>query len=314
MNIIVTGSLAYDRIMNFPDYFRKHILPEKIHILNVSFVLDKMDEHFGGTAGNIAYNLNLLGLAPDIVSVWGKDFEKYKSYFDDLGISTEHIQVDGSDYTAVANITTDLDDNQISAFYPGVLSRGAEVEIPRHLARQGSFLVVSASSKREITRRCLFAQSKNISYMFDPGQQMTALSGEEMRRCAKYAAIAIFNDYEWQMFRAKSGQELDDLTQQGVTVIVTKGAVGSIIYTKDQDYEIGTAKPGEVVDPTGAGDAYRAGIVAGFVGKWDWGVAGEIAATIASYAVEYAGTQTHKPSKQEIRDRFKSNFNSECPM
>ncbi|MBI2050265.1 MAG: carbohydrate kinase family protein [Parcubacteria group bacterium] len=315
MNIAVTGSLAYDRIMDFNDRFRNHIIPDKIHMLNVSFVLERLEEKFGGTAGNIAYNLKLLGFDPVIIGSVGKDFGRYAEYLKSLSIGTSHITTHEDEYTAVATIITDLDDNQISAFYPGALGRGGESGIPRQFGR-GDFLVVAASSKQEIIKRCKEARDRKIPYLFDPGQQMTALSTEELLYGAETAAIAIFNDYEWQMFREKAGVELEDLTSKGTVVMVTQGAQGSVIYSKDLDYdlEIGAAKPREVIDPTGAGDAFRAGIVAGYMNEWSWKETGQVAATIASYAVEKYGTQEHCFTMREFKERYKKNFNAESPL
>ncbi len=315
MKIAVTGSLAYDRIMDFNDRFREHIIPDKIHMLNVSFVLERLEEKFGGTAGNIAYNLKLLGMNPSIIGAAGKDFGRYMEYLKGLGIDTSHIKTYEDEYTAVATIITDLDDNQISAFYPGALGRGGESDIPRQFGR-GDFLVVAPSSKQEIVKRCKEGRDRKIPYVFDPGQQMTVLSVEELLYCAERAAIAIFNDYEWQLFREKTSKELDDLTSKGTVAIVTQGAKGSVVYSKDLDYdlEIGIAKPVEVVDPTGAGDAYRAGIVAGYMNEWSWKETGQVAATIASYAVEKYGTQEHAPYIDEINERYEKNFSSKSPL
>ncbi|MBI2636868.1 MAG: carbohydrate kinase family protein [Parcubacteria group bacterium] len=315
MNIAVTGSLAYDRIMDFNDRFRNHIIPDKIHMLSVSFVLERLEEKFGGTAGNIAYSLKLLGMDPAIIGSVGKDFGRYGEYLKGLGIGTSHIKAHEDEYTAVATMITDLDDNQISAFYPGALSRGHELDIPRQFGRD-DFLVVAPSSKQEITKRCTEAHKRQIPYLFDPGQQMTVLSGEELLYGAEKAAIAIFNDYEWQLFREKTGMELGDLASKSTVVIVTQGREGSAIHAKDlaQDLEIGIAKPREVVDPTGAGDAFRAGIIAGFVNEWSWKETGQVAATIASFAVEKYGTQEHAPSAAEINERYKKNFNAESPL
>jgi len=313
-HIIVTGSVAYDRIMDFQDRFREHILPDQIHVLNVSFILDKLEENFGGTAGNIAYNLALVGLTPKIVSAVGSDFDRYGAHLEAHGIDTSSIKRIEGAYTAVANMITDLDDNQISAFYPGALAHGSQVPITNDIARDAALVIVSPSSKQEMALRCMEARKLKIPYCFDPGQQMTTLSPEELSHCSSDAAIVIFNDYEWQLFRSKTSHELDDLTQRGVVVVVTQGAQGSIIYTKEKDYRIAPAQAGEVFDPTGAGDAYRAGIVLGFVHKWDWHQAGHLASTVASYAVEQYGTQRHAPSIAQINQRYEDNFNEKSPL
>jgi len=313
MNIIITGSLAYDRIMDFKDRFREHILPDKIHILNVSFVIDKLDEKFGGTAGNIAHNCKLLGLEPNILGAVGKDFKKYSDYLKSRKFNIDNIKVFDDEYTSVANIITDLDDNQISAFYPGAMKHGEEVKIPQEFNKD-DFLVIAPSSQQEMIFRVQEAQEKKIPYLFDPGQQMTTLSQDNLWEGVSKSAISIFNDYEWQLFREKTSKELDDLTKLGVTVIVTQGAQGSIIYNSKGDEQIGVCSPKKDLDPTGAGDAYRAGIIAGFVNKWDWKVSGQVAACVSSYAVEEYGTQEHNPTIDEIRDRYNKNFEDKFPL
>lgn len=313
MNIIITGSLAYDRIMDFPGRFREHILPDKIHILNVSFVLEKLSEQFGGTAGNIAYNLKLLDLEPVIAAAAGGDFNRYAEHLEKLGISAEHIQIFSETRTAVAHMITDLDDNQISAFYPGALARGAEVALPDKFANKDNFLVIAPSSKEEMDKHCLQARQSGLPYLFDPGQQITALAPEELAYGAEGARVSIFNDYEWQMFQKKTNLEIGDLTEREGVVIITQGRDGSRVYAREQSYQIGIAEPDEVQDPTGAGDAYRAGIAAGIVHGWDWQTAGQVAATVASFAVEEYGTQEHTPSREQISERYQQNFGDVFP-
>jgi adenosine kinase len=313
MNIIITGSLAYDRIMDFKDRFREHILPDKIHMLNVSFVVDKLDEKFGGTAGNIAYNCKLLNLEPNIVGAVGQDFKKYSDYLKKRKIKVDNIKVFDDEYTSVATMITDLDDNQISAFYPGAMKYGHDVLLSEEFD-SNSFFVIAPSGQKEMSFRVQEAVGRDIPYLFDPGQQMTALSGEELWEAASKSAVSIFNDYEWQLFREKTSKELDDLTKLDVVIIVTQGAQGSTIYTSKGDEQVGVAKPTKVVDPTGAGDAYRAGIIAGFVNKLDWKISCQLGATVASYAVEEYGTQEHNPAISEIKERYNSNFEEDFPL
>jgi adenosine kinase len=313
MNIIITGSLAYDRIMDFKDRFREHILPDKIHMLNVSFVVDKLDEKFGGTAGNIAYNCKLLNLEPNIVGAVGQDFKKYSDYLKKRKIKIDNIKVFDDEYTSVATMITDLDDNQISAFYPGAMKHGHDVLLSEEFD-SNSFFVIAPSGQKEMSFRVQEAVGRDIPYLFDPGQQITALSGEELWEAASKSAVSIFNDYEWQLFREKTSKELDDLTKLDVVIIVTQGAQGSTIYTKEGDEQVGVAKPTKVVDPTGAGDAYRAGIIAGFVNKLDWKISCQLGATVASYAVEEYGTQEHNPSINDIKERYENNFEKDFPL
>lgn len=314
MNIIITGSLAYDRIMDFPGRFREHILPDKVHVLNVAFTLNKLAENFGGTAGNIAHNLKLLELEPVIVSSAGQDFERYREYLAKKDISTKYIAIDESEYTAVGNIITDLDDNQITAFFPGSHQLGAAVDLPKEFRNKDILLLIAPSSKQEIVKRCREGREFGLAYIFDPGQVIPMLSAEELLYGIEHSRLSIFNDYEWQLVSAKIGWTIDDVISQGVVLIITQGHEGSVIYDKKDKYQIGVARPSEVLDPTGAGDAYRAGIVAGVVKNCDWQTSGQLAATIASFAVEKYGTQAHQPTLAEIKERYQKNFNSQCPL
>ncbi len=207
---------------------------------------------------------------------------------------------------------TDLDDNQISAFYPGAMKYGHTIEIPKKFGHD-DFLVIAPSSAREMDIRSQEGIERGIPYLFDPGQQITTLSGDQLWQGASFSEISIFNDYEWQMFQEKTGKDLDDLIKLGVAVIVTKGEQGSVIRAGSEDIRISAAKPSKVVDPTGAGDAYRAGIIGGFVNKWDWQIAGQVAATVASFAVEEYGTQEHNPPLEEIKARYEQNFDDKFP-
>ena len=314
MNIIITGSISYDRIMDFPGRFKEHILPDKIHILNVSFTLNRFEEQFGGTAGNIAYNLKLLGLEPIIVAAAGGDFGCYAERLEKIGIKTKHVAIFENDQTATAQMITDLDDNQISAFYPGALAFGSQVGIPEEFKNKENLLIIAPSTKQEIAKRCQEAKASQLPYIFDPGQQIIALSPEEAVFGAANSKVSIFNDYEWQVFSDKSKLSLTDLTGKGIVVIVTRGQEGSIIYTLEREYKISAANPEQVEDPTGAGDAYRAGIIAGIVNNWDWQIAGQLASTIASFAVEHYGTQRHEPTLEQIRERYQKSFQNNCPI
>jgi len=306
MSILVTGSLAYDRIMDFPGRFREHMLPEKIHVLNVSFVIERFEEKFGGTAGNIAYNLMLLGIDLVLVATAGKDFKRYGAYLEQSGISTKHVKIIEDEYTALAHIITDMDGNQISAFYPGALNFGAANPLPK--GESDDVLIISPSSAEEMGARRKEAQNRKIRYVFDPGQQITALSAEELSLFATDAAVSIFNDYEWHLFESKTGLSLDGVAKGESSVIITKGAEGSVIHAVGTEYTIGAARPAVILDPTGAGDAYRAGLLAGMVYGWDWQTTGQVAATLASFAVEQYGTQAHAPDIASVRERYEKNF------
>lgn len=308
MRIIVSGSLAYDRIMDFPGRFREHILPDKIHLLNVSFTLDKFAEKFGGTAGNIAYNLKLLGDNPAVLAAVGRDFRPYFRDLSIMEIDSRHIKSFNDEYTAVANIITDLDDNQITAFYPGATRRGVELDMPPELKNPDNFLIAAPCLPSEMKKRCVEATEVGMKYLFDPGQQITSFAAQDLANCAKDAFLLVFNDYEWQLFRSKAKLDLDDFTSQGRVVAVTQGEEGSTIYAPEDTYNIPSVKASKVADPTGAGDAYRAGLGLGIKNDWPWQITGQMAATVASFAVEQYGTQEHKFTIEELNQRYEENF------
>ena len=314
MRIIVSGSLAYDRIMDFPGRFREHILPDKIHLLNVSFVLEKFAEKFGGTAGNIAYNLRLLDEHPAVIGAVGRDFRPYFQHLSILDIDTRHIKSFNDEYTAVAHIITDLDDNQISAFYPGAGKRGSEIDMHPDLKKKDNLLIVSPSSPAEMIKRCLEASQAGMKYIFDPAQQLTAFSAQDLAECAQGAFLLVFNDYEWQFFKSKTNLDLNDFTAKNQLVVVTQGEEGSTIYTPKETYDIPAARCPQVADPTGAGDAYRAGLALAIKNGWDWPTTGRAAATIASFAVEEYGTQEHKFGVDGFNERYFKNFGEKSPL
>lgn len=314
MNIIITGSLAYDRIMNFPGRFRDHILPDNIHILSVSFVLDRFADRFGGTAGNVAYNLKLLGLEPKIIGAVGGDFTRYQSRLLALGIDTSGITVFPNEQTSVANVITDMDDNQISAFFPGVSGRGNELDLPLSAAPDETLLLVTPSSRSEMIKRCTEAAQRRIPYIFSPGQQITTLTKDELRFACVNSLVAGFNDYEWQLFQEKTGLPLEQILNRGIVVVVTRGHVGSNIYARGQTYFIPVAHRDTVKDPTGAGDAYLAGLAAGISQAWDWQTAGQVASTAASFAVERQGSQEHMFTLEAFNKRYGQSYRAPSPF
>ncbi|MFH1187629.1 MAG: carbohydrate kinase family protein [bacterium] len=309
MNILVSGSLAYDRIMNFPGYFKEHILPDKIHILNVSFVVDKIKDNFGGTAGNIAYNLSLLGEKPSILSLVGEDFNKYKEWLAEKNIDISHIKEIQGELTATANIMTDQDDNQISAFYPGPLDI-EYCDVAKNI-KDIKIAIISPEVSKRMVRYAKIYIKKNIEYIFDPGQQITALTKSELNEALLGAKVLIGNDYEIQLILDKMEKKLIELEKIVEILVITKGAKGSEIYSNGEKFVIPSAMPKNVCDPTGAGDAYRAGFIKGLIENWTLEKTGKFASLIAVYAIEKHGTQTHKFTRDELKERYKENFGEE---
>ena len=307
MTIVLSGSLAFDYIMNFPGYFEDHILPDKIHVLNVSFLVDSLDRQRGGVAGNIAYNLGLLGRPCRLVGTVGSDFGDYRSTLVELGVDVEHIVEIEETVTGSAYITTDRADNQITGFFPGAMGRAGEYGINNAL-RGAQVAAVSPTSPDAMRRHVAELATAGMPFLFDPGQQVIALSGDDLIAGIDSATMLAANDYELAMIEEKTGMTRDEIVAKVPVVAVTFGDLGSTIFVDDSSVDIPAVEPWSVVDPTGAGDGYRAGLLAGFTMNFDWGVTGRIAATAASFAVEQKGTQAHQYSAEEFRDRFEAEF------
>lgn len=306
MSALICGSFAYDTIMVFHDHFKNHILPEQVHILNVSFLVPDMRREFGGCAGNIAYNLNLLGGEGKPMGTVGTDFKPYADWMDSCGISREHLlEIDGQ-YTAQAYITTDQDDNQITAFHPGAMNFSHENEIT---AAKGCTIGLVSPDGRDgmIQHAEQFAQA-GIPFIFDPGQGMPMFDGDDLMRFAKQAKWLAFNDYEAKLMQERTGKGPQQLAEMVAAVIVTRGGGGSSIYTRERVYEIPAAQAASLEDPTGCGDAYRAGLLYGLMHDMDWEVTGRIAALMGAIKIEHAGTQNHSFTREEFEQRFMDSF------
>jgi adenosine kinase len=308
MAALICGSLAYDNIMVFPDRFKNHILPEKIHILNVCFMVPELRREFGGCAGNIAYNLKLLEGDPLPMGTVGSDFGPYFEWFDRAGIRRDYITVIDNTLTAQAFITTDLDDNQITAFHPGAMNFSHKNSV---LDTIGVTVGLLAPDGREgmIQHAREFVEA-GIPFMFDPGQGMPMFSREDLLQFIEQARWLAVNDYEWQLMQDRTGLSSRDLTERVEALIITQGAEGSSIYTKDHHYVIPTAQARAVKDPTGCGDAYRAGLLYGLMNKLDWETTGRIAALLGAIKIEHHGTQNHRFSRSEFEVRYQESFGS----
>lgn len=310
MDIIISSSLAYDRIMDFADHFKNHIMPDKIHILSVSFFIQKLEEKKGGVAGNIAYNLSLLGEKPKIIATVGKDFEPYLEYLKNLNIDTSGIKILPDQFTAMAQIINDLSNNQITAFYPGAMVFSDQLSLQDlDFDKQNAIVLIGPDNKDTVIKRSKECQELGLPYIFDPGQQLTVFTGEDLKPIIAGAKILIVNDYELSLVQQYTGYSLENLLEKLETLIVTLGEKGSVIYNGGNKIEIPAAKIAKAVDPTGAGDAYRAGLLKGLVNGWDWEKTGRTASLCGAYAVEKYGTQEHRFSLEEFEKRFKENFN-----
>ena len=307
MSVQICGSMAYDHIMVFQDQFKNHILPDKVHILNVSFLVPEMRREFGGCAGNIAYNLNLLdsSLALPMATV-GKDFESYAYWMDSHNINRKYIKVIEDAYTAQAFITTDLDDNQITAFHPGAMNHSQENNISD--VSSCSLGIVSPDGRDGMLKHAQQFTEKNIPFIFDPGQGLPMFNGEELIQFIEQANWVTVNDYEWQMMKEKTGLSKKEITEKVEALIVTRGGEGSHIYTKEGLIEVPIVEPESISDPTGCGDAYRAGLLYGLVNNMDIEIAGKIASLMGSIKISCHGTQNHTFTIDEFMSQLESKF------
>ncbi len=306
MSALICGSMAYDTIMVFHDQFKNHILPEKVHILNVSFLVPVLRREFGGCAGNIAYNLNLLGEEALTMAVVGHDFEPYSRWMNQNGLSSEFIQALDNQYTGQAYITTDEEGNQITAFHPGAMSFSHLNSIP--VDRDISIGIVSPDGKDGMILHAEQFVELDIPFIFDPGQGMPMFDGAELLSFIDQATWVTLNDYESELMQERTGLSLEQLAERVEALVVTLGANGSKIYTKGECISIPAAKPHAVLDPTGCGDAYRAGLLYGLMNELDWEVTGRIASLMGAMKIEHNGTQNHSFDTESFKQRFHENF------
>ena len=305
MRTLICGSLAFDNIMVFPDRFKNHILPEQIHILNVAFLVPEMRREFGGCAGNIAYNLMLLGGDAQIMATAGDDAAPYLARLDQLGLSRQHVrQVPGS-FTAQAFITTDLDDNQITAFHPGAMSFSHLNKVAEAGAQLG---IVAPDGRDGMLQHARDFAAAGVPFIFDPGQGLPMFSGDDLLDFIGLADYACFNDYEAKLACDRTGRSLEQLAGELKALIVTRGGEGSEIYVGGQRHVIPCVEADQVVDPTGCGDAYRAGLLYGIAQGYDWEKTGRLAAVMGAIKIAHRGGQNHQPSREEIAARYQRAF------
>ena len=308
MRIIVTGSIAYDYVMVFPGHFQDHILPEKMHILSVSFLVDSMKRLQGGTAANIAYNLALLGEKPEVVGTVGDDFAEYRSWLEDKGVVTGGIKVIPGDFTASCFINTDLKHNQITAFYPGAMRHASTLSIKDLGLSKNDLVLIAPNDPAAMAGHAEECTALGIPYLYDPSMQAPRMTALELEAGFKGAKILTGNDYEFGMMAEKLGISEAQLRRRVPITVMTKGEAGALITVGGEEYEIPPASPTTVLDPTGAGDAYRAGFVKGMAAGFSWPVVGRLGALTAVYAIEHTGTQHHYYTVAEFVERYRSNF------
>lgn len=304
---LVCGSVAYDTILVFPDQFKTHILPDKIHILNVAFLVPEMRREYGGCAANIAYGLTLLGDSALPMATAGHDFGPYRERMISQGISIEHVKVIDEAFTAQAFITTDLDDNQITAFHPGAMQY-AHLNKVSDVRAKVSLGIVAPDGRQAMIEHAEQFAAAGIPFVFDPGQGLPMFTGTELEHFIERATWMAVNDYEWGLVQQKTGLTEAQITDKVKALIVTRGAEGSMIYTQDRTFSIPCARPQAVVDPTGCGDAYRAGVIHGLLHGLDWEATGRLASLMGAIKIESRGPQNHQFTRPELLRRYGESF------
>ncbi|SFF17795.1 carbohydrate kinase family protein [Nitrosomonas sp. Nm166] len=306
MRTLICGSIAYDNIMVFPDHFKNHILPEKIHILNVAFLVPEMRREFGGCAGNIAYNLKMLGGEPVMMATVGDDYAPYAARFEQLNLTQSHVRHVPDTFTAQAFITTDLADNQITAFHPGAMNASHLNSVKD--ADDIRLGIIAPDGRDGMIQHAREFHEAGIPFVFDPGQGLPMYDGEELLDFVDKADYIAVNDYEGQLLQDRTGCNLESLTNKAKVLIITLGAQGSIIYADGKQFEIPCVKPKAIADPTGCGDAYRAGLLYGIVNDLDWQTTGQLSSLLGALKIAQRGGQNHQFSRDEIGQYYFENF------
>ena len=306
MTALICGSYAYDNIMVFPDHFKNHILPDKVHMLNVSFLVPDMRREFGGCAGNIAYNMNLLGGDCLPMATVGKDFGPYADWLKKCGINDKHVTVLDDCFTGQAYITTDMDDNQITAFHPGAMSFSHQNQVSD--AKGITIGIISPDGRDGMIEHAQQFADQDIPFIFDPGQGMPMFSGEDLIGFIEMATWITVNDYEAQLMQDRTGLSPHEIAERVEALIITRGGKGSQVYTSKHELDIPPAKITAIADPPGCGDAYRAGLLYGLMNNMDWETTGRIASLCGAIKIEHYGTQNHSYTMQEFEDRYKDSF------
>ncbi|MDN5865257.1 MAG: carbohydrate kinase family protein [Gammaproteobacteria bacterium] len=306
MSALISGSLAFDVIMRFPGKFADHILPERIHSLSVAFMVTELRREFGGCAGNIAYTLTLLGDEAIPVGAVGKDFAPYAERLDELGINREYIKQLEDVYTAQAFINTDDDGNQITAFHPGAMGRAHEQALPTGTG--ATIGIVAPNGRDAMIQHAEAFKAADIPFIFDPGQGLPMFDDKDLETFVAQADWLALNDYEAGMFCQTTRLSLEEIAERVKALIVTRGAEGSIIYAEGDPLQVPAVEPNALVDPTGCGDAYRAGLIHGITQDYDWETIGRIASLAGSIKVASQGTQNHDFTAEQFAARFEAAF------
>ncbi|MBT8144868.1 MAG: carbohydrate kinase family protein [Gammaproteobacteria bacterium] len=306
MSALICGSMAYDNIMVFPGHFKEQIMPDQIHILNVAFLVPEMRKEFGGCAGNIAYNLNMLGGAGYAMATVGEDFGNYRSWLQQAKVDSRYISEVPDTFTAQAYITTDLDDNQITAFHPGAMDHSHSNRVPTDAGI--TLGMISPDGRQGMIEHAEQFAAAEIPFVFDPGQGLPMFDGDDLRAFIGQAAWVTVNDYEGQMLQERTGWSAEEIASRVQALIVTRGGEGSRVYADGDVLEIPAVAPAEILDPTGCGDSYRAGLLYGLLNDLNWHDTGRLAALIGSIKIAHRGTQNHQFTPASLDDQFEAAF------
>jgi adenosine kinase len=308
MRTLICGSIAYDTIMVFGDRFKNHILPEQLHILNVAFLVPDLRREFGGCAGNIGYNLSMLGGEPLIMATVGDDYMPYDERLKKLKLPQQHVRRIPNTFTAQAFITTDLDDNQITAFHPGAMNHSHDNHVQE--AAGIKLGIVAPDGREGMLQHAREFHAAGVPFVFDPGQGLPMFSGEELNQFVALATYVTVNDYEGQMLQERTGRKLEELARGVKALVVTLGAKGSLVMANGRSLEIPAVRAAKVVDPTGCGDAYRAGLLYGIAAGFDLPVAARVASVLGAIKIASRGGQNHRYTRDEIAERYRESYGS----
>jgi adenosine kinase len=309
MNVFITGSIAYDYIMQFPGYFKDHILPDKIDNLSVSFLVDAMKKQRGGVATNIAYNLALLGERPKIMATVGQDFADYRAWLEENNVDTDAIVAIPDDFTASFFVSTDCTQNQIAMFYTGAMAHAYKLSFKEHVGREKiDLVVISPNDPRAMVQYARECKEFSLPYLYDPSQQIIRLNGEELAEGVSGSTITVVNEYEFEMLKNKTGWTDEQTASKTQVLIVTLGEKGSRIRVDGKVVDVPAVPARRQADPTGVGDAFRAGLIKGYLKKMSWEMAGQLGSLAATYVLEEHGTQNHRYTVQEFCARFRDVF------
>jgi adenosine kinase len=307
MDILVTGSIAYDYLMRFPGHFADHFIGEQLHQVSLSFLVDEMTKHWGGVAANIAFNMALLGIRPKLVGTVGRDFPDYREWLEQARVDTSTVRQIDEVFTSSFFVNTDLDNNQIASFYGGAMSYAKNYSIADVYDGIPDLVIISPNDPQAMQNLAKECRERSIRFIYDPSQQVPRLTGEELHRDMQGAYAMVVNAYETEVICKKTGQTLDDLRDAIEILVVTHGGKGSNIYVNGETIEV-PVFPTSVKDPTGGGDAFRAGLIRGMMAGWPLKLAGEVGALCATYALEHVGTQNHRYNPQEFIERFRAQY------